>query len=108
MVRKNYIKHFTNVIKIITLCTYVHSYSTTPPPPGKNKYLIDEKERAFKYFKKQREIQHRHYHAMLKMAHASMERLNKVKKMVKKAETTGSVTGDDMAALNDMLPGGFN
>jgi len=74
---------------------------------GKNKYLLEEKERAFKYFKKQREIQHRHYHAMLKMAHASMERLNKVKKMVKVAEKTGKVEKSDMEALGAMLPGGL-
>jgi hypothetical protein len=37
--------------------------------------------------------------AMLKMAHSSMERLNKVKKMVQKASTTGKLDADDLADL---------
>lgn len=72
---------------------------------GKNKFLLEEKERALKYFKKQREIQHRHFHAMLKMAHASMERLSKVKGMVGKAQKTGKITKEDMEELTTMVPG---
>jgi len=73
---------------------------------GKNKYLLSEKERALKYFKKQRSIQHRHYHAMLKMAHASMERLNKVKKMVENAKNGKKLSQGDMESLQAMVPSG--
>ena len=58
-----------------------------------DKFLIEEKQRNIKYLKKQREIQHRHYHAMLKMAHASMARLKKVKAMVHILYTLSKICG---------------
>merc|ERR1719359_505772 len=77
---------------------YEDEYNTLKAS-GKNKYLLEEKLRAVKYFKKQREIQHRHYRNMLKMAHGMMDRLKGVKRMVKNAAEGKKLTPADAQQL---------
>lgn len=69
-----------------------------------HQYLLEEKERAVKYFKKQRDIQHRHYRAMLKMAHGMMDRIKGVEKMTKMAAEGKKLTAADTQQLQAMAP----
>jgi len=67
-------------------------------------YLLKDKQRVIDYYKKQRDIQHRHYHAMLKMAHSMMERIKMVKGMCGKASKGESLSEKEKQELAMMAP----
>lgn len=67
-------------------------------------YLLDQKVRLIKYYKKQRELQHQHYHAMLKLAHSMMERIKMVKGMCESASTGKKLTKKQQYELGAIAP----
>lgn len=67
-------------------------------------YLLKDKQRVIDYYKKQREIQHHHYHAMLKMAHGMMTRIKEVKEMCGKAASGQSLSEKEKQDLRMMAP----
>ena len=70
-------------------------------------YLLKDKQRIVDYYKKQREIQHRHYHAMLKMSHGMMTRIKQVKAMCQKAGRGEKLSAREMQELGGMAPAGM-
>mmetsp|Transcript_18626 Transcript_18626/g.46496 ORF Transcript_18626/g.46496 Transcript_18626/m.46496 type:complete len:254 (-) Transcript_18626:225-986(-) len=69
-------------------------------------YLLEQKQRVIAYYKKQQEIQHHHYHTMLKMAHAMMERIKRVKGMCADAAAGKKLTKKQLEELRLVAPSG--
>lgn len=67
-------------------------------------YLLQDKQRVIDYYKRQRDIQHKHYHAMLKMAHSMMERIKMVKGMCGKAANHEGLSEKEKQELRMMAP----
>ncbi|CAD7972549.1 unnamed protein product [Amoebophrya sp. A120] len=67
-------------------------------------YLLEQKKKVIDYYKKQREIQHHHYHTMLKMAHAMMQRITKVKQMCADAANGKKLSAKQLEELRLAAP----
>ncbi|CAD7949326.1 unnamed protein product [Amoebophrya sp. A120] len=67
-------------------------------------FLLEQKKKVIDYYKKQREIQHHHYHTMLKMAHAMMQRITKVKQMCADAANGKMLSGKQLEELRLAAP----
>jgi len=71
-----------------------------PPYAG----LKATEERIFKYWTRQRELQHRQYHTMLKIAHGGMMRMKEAMKMYETAMAGGKPKQQDLQKLQQMAP----
>jgi len=71
-----------------------------PPYAG----LKATEERIFKYWTRQRELQHRQYHTMLKIAHGGMMRMKDAMKMYETAMAGGKPKQQDLQKLQQMVP----
>jgi len=68
------------------------------------KYMLQQKQMVIDYYKRQRDIQHRHYHAMLKMAHAMMSRIKSVKGMCEAVSQGKKLNSKQLQELGRIAP----
>jgi hypothetical protein len=66
--------------------------------------LQKTEERIFNYWTRQRELQHRQYHTMLKIAHGGMTRMKDAMKMYETAMAGGKPKQQDLQKLQEMAP----